>query len=250
MKKIKISIVSYLNTLPFLYGIANSDVKEEIEMSLDVPSESAAKLCSGAADAGLMPVTEIQGLKKSYHFTDYCIGAKGAVGSVLLLSDVEIDKIKTVLLDYQSCTSSELLKILAFHYWKIYPELKNTQQGYEKNIRNETAGLVIGNRALICKQNFKYAYDLSEAWYQMTALPFVFACWVSRKRLNEAFIKKFNAALKSGIEHIDEAIAGSSVPEIPDIEKAAYLKKNISYIFDDEKKKALHLFNNYSLLPG
>ena len=46
-------------------------------------------------------------------------------------------KIETILLDYQSRTSVELLKILAKEYWKIDPVFEETTGEYQReNIRN------------------------------------------------------------------------------------------------------------------
>jgi len=43
MSKIRVSAVSYTNTLPFLQGIRNSDVMNDIELSVDFPAECAEK---------------------------------------------------------------------------------------------------------------------------------------------------------------------------------------------------------------
>jgi hypothetical protein len=51
LKKIKISAVSYLNTLPFIYGMEqNLELLEQIELSKDIPSECARKLIEGEVD--------------------------------------------------------------------------------------------------------------------------------------------------------------------------------------------------------
>ena len=59
MKKLRVTAVSYLNTKPFLYGIFQSDIQHQIELTLDIPSVCAAKLKSGEADMGLVPVAII-----------------------------------------------------------------------------------------------------------------------------------------------------------------------------------------------
>ena len=106
---IKVSCVSYLNSQPFIYGLKNNSIINEIELSLDVPSVCAEKILSGKADIGLIPVAVIPQLKESHIISDYCIGADGKVETVLLLSDVPLEKIKSILLDYQSRTSVLLL---------------------------------------------------------------------------------------------------------------------------------------------
>src|SRR5580765_7131161 len=148
MNKIKVSVVSYLNSAPFIYGINHSDVIKEIELSYDIPSQCAEKLINNQVDVGLVPVAIIPELKESYIISDYCIGAIGKVNSVLLLSEVPLQKIKIILLDYQSRTSVELIKIISKEHWHIHPEFKNADENYELGINENIAGLVIGDRAL------------------------------------------------------------------------------------------------------
>src|SRR5260370_33421252 len=143
---IKISCVSFLNSQPFIYGLKNNSVINDIELSLDVPSACADKLKNGTVDIGLVPVVLIPELKESHIISDYCIGADGKVESVLFLSEVPLEKIKSVLLDYQSRTSVMLAKILANKFWNIFPEWVDGLNDFEKNIKEETAGLVIGDR--------------------------------------------------------------------------------------------------------
>jgi hypothetical protein len=90
-------------------------------------------------------------------------------------------------------------------------------------------------------------YDLAEGWKQLTGLPFVFAVWVSNKKLEDNFVMAFNYALKGGVDHISKVI--SELPEEATAYKGfdvkAYFYENISYAFDEEKKKAMELFLSY-----
>ncbi|MDC0204784.1 hypothetical protein OAJ65_03205, partial [Flavobacteriales bacterium] len=60
---IKISAVSYLNTIPFIYGLRNSLIFDQIELFLDYPSLCADKLLKGQVDIGLVPVAVIPKLQ-------------------------------------------------------------------------------------------------------------------------------------------------------------------------------------------
>lgn len=91
---------------------------QQIELVKDYPSNIAGKLLEGSIDIGLAPVTVIPQMKEHFIVSDYCIGADGNVASVALFSDVELDNIQKILLDYQSKTSSALCKILLGHFWK------------------------------------------------------------------------------------------------------------------------------------
>lgn len=239
MSKIKIGIVNYLNTKPLLYGIEHSPVMESIELVPDYPANIAAMLIDDRIDAGLVPVAVIPRLNESYIITDYCIGADGPVASVCLLSEVPLSEIRKVLIDYQSRTSANLVKILIRKYWKLEVELIDTKSDYRHQITGSTAGLVIGDRCLEYRHKVKYAYDLADAWKSFTGLPFVFAAWISNKPLSTEFISRFNAANQSGIQHIREV---ASANPFPYYDSLTYFSQNISYELTPEKKKGLNLF--------
>jgi chorismate dehydratase len=239
---ILISVVSYLNSRPFIFGLRNYLFSEQVQLQEDIPSVCADKLINGNADIGLVPVAVLPLIPNHKIISDYCIGSNGEVKSVLLLSDVPIDRIKTVLLDYQSRTSVRLTELLFREHWKLFPDFTNAEINYEENIKDNIAGVVIGDRALILRNKFKYAYDLSEEWKKMTGLPFVFACWISTRDLSEEFIVQFNAALSSGLKQIDKIVDEESDDFLSKEKIAEYLEKNIDYDFDNEKKRALRLF--------
>lgn len=243
-KKIKISAVSYLNTLPFIYGFENSpNILKQAEIQKDIPSVCADKLKNNEVDIGLIPVAEIRRIKNPQIISNYCIGAIGKVDTVLLLSDVPINKIKTIYLDYHSRTSINLLKVLIKNYWKINVNLIDAKEGFEKKITATTAGLIIGDRAFNYSKKHKFIYDLPEEWLRFTKLPFVFAAWVSNKEINEKFIAEFNNALKLGLEN-KQIIIETYTKQHPNntIDIKDYLNNKISYSFDVEKRRGMELF--------
>jgi chorismate dehydratase len=242
MNKINLSAVSYLNTKPFIFGIQHSPVIDQINLSLDNPADCAKKLIQKTVDIGLIPVVAIAEIQSAEIISDFCIGTVGAVGSVLLVSEVPLSKIKSIFLDYQSRTSVELLQVLIDQFWKINVTLLPSSKGFESEISGLTAGLIIGDRALQVKNKYNYIYDLGLAWYEFTQLPFVFACWVRNKKINDLFIKQFNQALSSGVSEIDSLIAQNPelIATFPNV--AEYLKSQIHYHFDPQMKKGLNLF--------
>lgn len=247
MKKIKISAVSYLNTYPFLYGInSNKNLLDKVDLSTDYPSICAEKLLTDKVDIGLVPIAIIPEINNNEIITDFCISSESYVKSVLLLSDKPLNEIKNIFLDYQSKTSITLIKILAKFYWNINPNWIVASEGYENKIFDETAGVVIGDRALNLFEKYKFIYDLSYEWNNFTNLPFVFAAWVSNKKISVDFISEFNFALQYGVNNIDDVIS-FFVDKIKNINFDAkkYLTVNINYLLDIDKKKAIKLFLNY-----
>ena len=241
MKKIKVGIVNYLNTLPLLYGIKNTAAINDIELIEDYPVNIAIALQHGKIDIGLIPVAVIPELP-SYHIqTDYCIGCNGPVGSVCLFSEVPLHEVEFVMMDYHSRTSVELAKLMLNDHWKVNPELIYPGEEYLDSIKGTTAGLVIGDRSFVQRTRSPYIYDLGEAWKQHTGLPFVFAAWISIKELDESFVHTFNKANKYGVNNISTVIDQNHFP-LFDLHQ--YFSKYISYEFDAAKKKGLDKFLN------
>ncbi len=234
-----------MNTLPFLYGIKQTAFINEIELQSDIPSVCAQKLINNDVDLGLVPVAILPQLKEYHIISDYCIGANGKVNSVLLLSDVPLNEIEDIYLDYQSKTSINLTKILAKNFWKINPKWKNSEAGYENKIDGKTAGVIIGDRTFNLPKKYKYQYDLAEEWYKFTKLPFAFACWVSNKKLPSSFIEELNTALSFGMNHIQESISLAKNSRLQEKDLLKYLTEDIDYNLDKDKRKSIELFLNY-----
>ena len=249
MVKYKVSAVSYLNTIQFICGLKNSPIFDQIELTLDFPALCADKLINNEVDIALVPVVVISQLENAYIISDYCIGSDGEVDTVCLYSDVPIEEVQTIALDYQSRTSVALLRILLKEYWQVQPELNNAEIGFEYKIKGRNAALVIGDRAFELNTKHQYIYDLSAIWKKMTGLPFVFAAWVSNIKLSQDFILAFNNALENGLANIDKAIAleGDNYPNCENPED--YLNHKISYLLDAEKQKGMALFLEKLVFP-
>jgi len=230
-----------------LYGIQRSSLMKDIEMVIDYPASIASMLLKDEIDMGLVPVAIIPAMKERYINGSYCIGSNGPVASVCLFSETPIEKVERVLLDYQSRTSVQLAKILLKEYWKVSPELINTGKDFRDLIHGQTAGVVIGDRALEQRRLSPYVYDLGEAWKNMTGLPFVFAAWISNKPLDPQFIAGFDEANRRGIEQIDAVVAENPYPifNLHD-----YFTKYLDYSLDDAKKHGLEKFLSYLRMPA
>jgi chorismate dehydratase len=238
-KRIQISIVSYSNTLPFNYGIDKGDIKQSLLIWDDYPSLSAQRVVNSDVDIALVPVGILPKLKQYKIFSDYCIGAVGKVDSVILFSNVPLDKIRKIKLDYQSTTSNKLLQILCAEYWKLDVEFESSSIGYETQIAEDEGGLIIGDRAFVAKGQYTFQYDLAEAWYQYTGLPFVFAVWIHLPNIDKEILTDLNFCFQVGLDNIDSVC--KSHHEL-DFDLADYLNNKISYQLDEAKRKGLDLF--------
>jgi chorismate dehydratase len=239
-KKIKVGIVNYLNTKPLLFGLERPPINEKIELVASYPSRLADMLIKDEIDVGLIPVAAIPGLP-SYHIVgDHCIGAEGEIASVCLFSEVPMSGIKKVYLDYQSRSSVALLQWLMKEYWGIDPEIIHAvDESFREEIKGTTAGLVIGDRALEQRRISTFIYDLGSEWRAITGLPFVFAAWVSTKKLPDDFIELFNEANELGLQHIDE-IVEQNLFDTYDLRK--YYTLHLSYHLDERKREGMKRF--------
>lgn len=232
--------MNYLNTKPLLYGIEHSNtLQSQMTLIQDYPARIARLLLSGEIDLGLAPVAILPRMRYSHIITDYCIGANGPVASVCLFSQQPLEEIQTVLLDYQSRTSVNLCRILFRHYWKKDIEFHDTRTDFAHKIKDNRAGLLIGDRAIAFSGQALYKYDLAEAWKAMTGLPFVFAVWASNKKLPEQFISLFNRRNKAGLDALDKVIEEQG---LTDFDLHYYYTQNISFDLDNKKRKGLNLF--------
>lgn len=237
MNKIKISAVAYTNTKAFIYGLEKSNIIQNIELSLDIPADCAAKVINGEVDMGLIPVAAIPQVPNAHIIGNYCIGSNGAVNSVFIFSDVPADAIKTVKLDAESKTSNNLAKILFKHHWK-----QDVTFTTDLSVKTD-AMVLIGDRTFGKKDDFAYAYDMGEEWKKMTGLPFMYAAWVANKALPQGFKDNFNAALKFGLDHREDVIA--TLPKYPKFDVNDYLYHKLAFDISEERTKALHLFLAY-----
>ena len=240
-KKWRIGAVSYLNTRPLLLGMEQSPFNQSIDLRTSYPAQIAQALLEDTIDIGLVPVAIMPLLTNPQIVSTYVIGAEDKVASVALFSELPLDQIQKVYLDFQSRTSVALAKILFKHFWKKEVEFLNANEQYIEQISGTTAGIIIGDRALARLTQFPFVYDLGAAWKQFSGLPFVFAAWVANKPIPANFIEAFNAANAYGLNNLEKVIA--LIPPIQQVyDLQTYYTQNISYILTEEKKKGLEYF--------
>lgn len=213
-----------------------------MELTLEYPALIAQHLREDTVDIGLVPVAAIPSIPNARIVSDFGIAADGKVASVCIFSQVPIEEIDSIYLDYQSRTSVRLAQVLLKHYWKIEVPIMQAPEDYIKLIEGKTAGVIIGDRALQQLHNFKYIYDLADYWKTFTGLPFIFAAWVANKDLPEDFIAKFNEANAEGLKNIDEVVTENPI-DYYDLQ--VYYRQNIKYNLTEENRKGLALFLEY-----
>ena len=241
MKKPRIALVEYLNTLPFSEGIKRTGIEAEADVHRVIPSACASLFAKGDVDISLCPIGALDDLPPYKLLGHYCIGADGRVETVVLLSRVPLEDIRTVRLDSHSRTSNLLLQILAEKFWKqswIYLA--------DPEAHDADAYLMIGDKVFVHKTEFPYSFDLAEAWKQLTGKPMVFAVWIATPETDDVWASVLDEAFELGMDALDrDALSVEPWQKV-------YLKNNISYPLDEAKLEAMRLYLDWSreLVPA
>ena len=82
--KTKISAVSYLNTVPFIYGINHAD-NLRADLLLSPPAQCAQAYLDKKADIALVPSGSLPMFDDAEIITEFCIGAEKSVRTVTVM---------------------------------------------------------------------------------------------------------------------------------------------------------------------
>lgn len=241
---VKIAIVSYTNTIPFVYGI--NHMKEILcgDLLLATPKECAVLFKQNKVDIALVPLACTLELSDFNIVTDFCISADNLVRSVVLMSDSDLGSITRIYLDSHSRTSVELVKILAEKLWNISPIFETIKSFDEIDTRQSgDAFLLIGDKVFGYEGKFAQTYDLCKEWVSLTGKPFVFAVWIARKGVSEKVQKLLVKALEYGTANIESAVLSGNHKN-PDF-IIEYLSKNIKFNLSPDKRDGMNLFIKY-----
>src|SRR5512146_2188992 len=99
MRKLKISLLSFLNTGPLMWDFAHAGAGADFEISYTIPSQCADALKAGTADIGIMPAAAYASIPALIILPDVAIAAQNAVRSILMVSKVPLEQIRTVAAD-------------------------------------------------------------------------------------------------------------------------------------------------------
>jgi chorismate dehydratase len=177
----RIGAVSYLNTKPLVYGLA--DLAPQHELVFDLPSHLADDLAAGRLDVALIPSVEFFQNPGYRIVSDACIACRGPVRSVKLFSRVPLEAIRTLALDEGSRTSVALVRILLRERFGLSPKLLPFPITAAPEAIDADALLIIGDRAMHPPRGpFVAEWDLGDVWCRWSELPFVFAMWVAAER--------------------------------------------------------------------
>ena len=259
MRRLRISAISYLNTAPLMWDFEHGEAGRDFDISYTLPSACARSLQAGAADVGIIPAAAYAQIPGLRILPDVAIASRQPVRSILLVSRVPVEKIRTVALDTSSMTSVALTKIL-FEKWlgggRVFAPMP---PDIDRMLAAHDAGLLIGDPALQIDRARYFALDLAEEWIRYTGKPFVFAFWAVRQvALQDAdpaldLAAVFQQSRDHGLEpesldRISEEWAPKLGISPPDVR--SYLTENIYYHLEAACLEGLQLFYRYAAEIG
>ncbi len=215
------------------------------------PRAMAAAVEKGELDGGPLPVAEVIRLGSAVREVgELGVACHSRALSVLLISEKPIEQLsgEKIAVTDDTATSIQLLRILSTDLWNIEPELVPPDQ-------ETPAKLVIGDEANRLKKEggSAYIYDLAEAWYELTHLPFVFAVWVLRSDVTDEQFQAFDRALTDsyceGRQQVREIAAKRANDYFSEEEAAAYVR-HFTYTIGDAERRGMNEFKQrLSKLP-
>jgi chorismate dehydratase len=253
MRRLRISAISYLNTAPLMWDFRSGH--PAFDISYTVPSKCAAELAQGSADIGIIPAAAYASIPNLIIIPGVAIASRRAVRSILLVSKVPLDEVRTVALDSSSLTSVALVQILFAKWWGGNAHFAAADPDLPAMLAQHDAALVIGDTALQVDCSRYITYDLAEEWIRFSGKPFVFAFWAIRQVVLDSFSDQsritaiFQQSRDNGLkpESLDEIAsewAGRLNLTADDVK--SYLTKNIHYDLDRECLEGLGLFYQYA----
>ncbi|MCA1592387.1 MAG: menaquinone biosynthesis protein [Acidobacteria bacterium] len=242
----RVAASSYLNTAPLIWSFARGSRRHDVRLMTDTaPARCADLLGRGMVDAALVPVIEYQRLPEVSVVPGVCVGARGDVQSVVLVTrGAELKEIRTVALDVSSRTSAALVEIIFREFVGHAPRFTPSEPDLDKMLAQNDAALIIGDPAMTFRREGFSVYDLAGLWREFTGLGFVFAMWMTRAAANETIsAADFAGARDEGLAHVEEIAAeyerelGRSRGEL-----LAYLRENVCFELDEEMRAGLELY--------
>lgn len=229
----RVGSVQYLNAVPLTRGV-------EREVIYKTPAELAQLLRRDELDAALVSVTEVL-FNDRYDILDgIAVASLGEVQSVILAHRGPLEEMRVVHCDPASLTSVNLLRVLLAEKG-LRPEYARLES-YATETMPDYA-LLIGDPAIdfIRARPAHAIWDLGQAWYELTNLPFVYAVWALRRGIDlPPLTRQLRLARNFGMETLDQIIRDR--PEYDFEFRRDYLGWHIHYYLGQDEHAGIERF--------
>lgn len=270
MKKLRISVVQYLNTAPLVRGFTHGPLVDKYDLSFTVPSQCAEALRTGEADLAIIPAIEYQRIPEVVVLPDIAIASKNRVRSLLILAKKPITQVRSIALDSSSRSTQALTRILADRYWKIAPDFVQAGPDLRSMLATADAAMIIGDPALrislaieknstvgpdgraICQAatlgivgpEIFHVYDVVGEWHRFTSLPAVMAVWAGRPAvITSEVVADFLTSRDYGLLSIgDISLDAAREMGLRAKELESYLRHNIDFRLGEDNRRGLQRY--------
>lgn len=246
--RFRLGIIDFLNAVPLNYGFQQGLGAEHFTLDFEVPSACADMLRAGTVDAGLVSSIEVARIPGLVVIPGLCIASPRRVRSVVLLSKVPPESIRTLALDRASRSSQVLVQLLLRERYGVDPAVQEMASDPQAMLETCDAALLIGDPAMRADRHGLLVLDLAEEWHAWTGLPFVFALWAVRiaapqPPLPGGVVPFFHRSLELGMANL-EGIIGSARRDVgwTAQELREYFTENISYRLGEAERESLALY--------
>ena len=251
--RLRVAAIGFLNPAPLMWDFEHPPLDAPLARRYRIdrmsPSECAARLASGTADIGLIPIAALATTPGLRILPGCTIASKDRVRSLLLVRRAgrPLAALRSVAADTASRTTLAYARIL-FHKWgnPAVPFLPLAAD-LDAMLDQADAAILIGDPALLALEERSNRFertgeelvyhDLAHEWRSLTGLAFVSAVWgiACSSTLDETVANDFVQSRIHGLENIDALVAEWSHKfPIPENTIRAYLTTNIHYILDQE----------------
>ena len=250
--RLRVAAINFLNPAPLMWDFEHPPLAPTLAERYVVhrmsPSECAARLATGQADIGLLPIAALATIPGLRILPGCTIASKDRVRSLLLVRRASrpLAQIRSVAADTASRTTLAYARIL-FNKW-ANPDVPfiPLAADLDKMLDRADAAIIIGDPALLALEEKSNRFertaeelvyhDLAQEWRALTGLPFVSAVWgAAHGALDESIAEDFIASRDHGLAGINAIAAEWAVRlPIPESTIRSYLTANIHYILDEE----------------
>lgn len=252
----RLSIIDYLNAAPLNHGFKQGLGREHFQLRYHYPSVCADSLRAGEVDAGIVSSIEYLRIPGLRIVPGLCIASPKRVRSVVILSKVPPEQIRSLALDTSSRTSVVLAQLLLRERYGVVPSVVDAAPDLPAMLEFNDAALMIGDASMRAPRQGLFVLDLAEEWHAWTGLPFVFALWLVRQEAPEIPVPGgvapfFHKSLEIGLAQLP-AIVEEARRTIgwTKLELHEYLTENISFTLGEAERESLALFFQKAVRHG
>lgn len=237
--------VRFLNARPLLGGLeAGIPAPFPYRLATAEPAACAEAVGNGAAVAGVVPVAALPHLPGVTALPRLGIACRHEVTSVLLVTRVAPEKVRTLAAHTASRTSVTLARLLLAERWGARPEVVPARPPLAAMLAAADAAVLIGDPALaVHGRSGHVEIDLAGAWVGWTGLPFVFAVWGVRDEAPAGIGALLDASLAHSEAHWEELVPRWAAAHGFAVEHTrGYLGRTLGYRLGDAEHAGMEEF--------